>query len=164
MMVFVAYALLAGIFVGLSRQVNGRLSLSTSAMESSFWNHIVGLAFMTVAALFIGGLFAGTPQDTPWWAYFRRTRWCSLYRDRQLADRPDRGSANSIVNYRRSDDFRCGTGYHLGERRQFHSTYIGNRIDHRRNVGRPTQEYSIVAARHGHIYVARSRSLSLIHI
>ena len=69
MMVFVAYALLAGIFVGLSRQVNGRLSLSTSAMESSFWNHIVGLAFMTVAALFIGGLFAGTPQDTPWWAY-----------------------------------------------------------------------------------------------
>ena len=69
MMVYVACALLAGILVGLSRQINGRLSLSTSAMESSFWNHIVGLAFITVTALFIGGLFAGTPQNTPWWAY-----------------------------------------------------------------------------------------------
>ena len=69
MMVYVACALLAGILVGLSRQINGRLSLSTSAMESSFWNHIVGLAFITVTALLIGGLFAGTPQNTPWWAY-----------------------------------------------------------------------------------------------
>ena len=69
MMMFVACALLAGIFVGLSRQINGRLSLSTSAMESSFWNHIVGLAFITVTALLIGGLFTGTPQDTPWWTY-----------------------------------------------------------------------------------------------
>ena len=69
MMMFVACALLAGIFVGLSRQINGRLSLSTSAMESSFWNHIVGLAFITVTALLIGGLFTGTPHDTPWWTY-----------------------------------------------------------------------------------------------
>ncbi len=55
--------------MGLSRQLNGRLALSTSAMESSFWNHIVGLAFVSVLALTIGGLFEGAPMEAPWWAY-----------------------------------------------------------------------------------------------
>ncbi|PUB09887.1 transporter family-2 protein [Yoonia sediminilitoris] len=63
------YAVLAGGLVGLSRQINGRLALSTSAMESSFWNHAVGLGFVTITALLIGGLFAGEPQSAPWWAY-----------------------------------------------------------------------------------------------
>lgn len=66
---FSALAVFAGVLVSLSRQVNGRLALSTSAMESSFWNHIVGLGFITVAALLFGGLFAGEPQTAPWWAY-----------------------------------------------------------------------------------------------
>ena len=69
MIFYAALALLAGALVSLSRQINGRLALSTSAMESSFWNHIVGLAFITLAALAVGGLFAGDPQDAPWWAY-----------------------------------------------------------------------------------------------
>lgn len=69
MILFAALAVLAGALVSLSRQINGRLALSTSAMESSFWNHIVGLAFITLVALAVGGLFAGTPQDAPWWAY-----------------------------------------------------------------------------------------------
>lgn len=38
-------------------------------MESSFWNHIVGLAFVSVLALTIGGLFEGAPMEAPWWAY-----------------------------------------------------------------------------------------------
>ncbi len=66
---FIALALLAGVLVGLSRQINGRLAMSTSAMESSFWNHIVGLGFITVTALLWGGLFAGEPLASPWWAY-----------------------------------------------------------------------------------------------
>jgi transporter family-2 protein len=66
---FAALAILAGVLVSLSRQINGRLAMSTSAMESSFWNHIVGLAFITVIALLFGGLFAGEPQNAPWWAY-----------------------------------------------------------------------------------------------
>ncbi len=66
---FAALAILAGVLVSLSRQINGRLALSTSAMESSFWNHIVGLAFITIVALLVGGLFAGEPQEAPWWAY-----------------------------------------------------------------------------------------------
>jgi len=66
---FAALAILAGVLIGLSRQINGRLALSTSAMESSFWNHLVGLAFVTIIALVIGGLFAGNPLQAPWWAY-----------------------------------------------------------------------------------------------
>lgn len=69
MMLFAALALLAGALVSLSRQINGRLALSTSAMESSFWNHIVGFAFITLVALVIGGLFAGQPQAAPWYAW-----------------------------------------------------------------------------------------------
>ena len=66
---FAALAILAGVLVSLSRQINGRLALSTSAMESSFWNHLVGLIFITVIALIFGGLFAGSPMDAPVWAY-----------------------------------------------------------------------------------------------
>lgn len=66
---FAILAVVAGALVGLSRQLNGRLALSTSAMESSFWNHIVGLIFITLAALIVGGLFAGEPEASPWWAY-----------------------------------------------------------------------------------------------
>ena len=69
MIVYAALAMLAGVLVSLSRQINGRLALSTSAMESSFWNHIVGLVFITVTALLVGGLFAGEPLTAPWWAY-----------------------------------------------------------------------------------------------
>ncbi|WP_322895478.1 MULTISPECIES: DMT family transporter [unclassified Yoonia] len=68
-MIFAALAILAGVLVSLSRQINGRLALSTSALESSFWNHFVGLVFITLAALVFGGLFAGAPQDAPYWAY-----------------------------------------------------------------------------------------------
>lgn len=69
MLGFIAMAVIAGMLVGLSRQINGRLALSTSAMESSFWNHIVGLVFITAAALITGGLFAGDPWSAPWWAW-----------------------------------------------------------------------------------------------
>lgn len=70
---FASLAILAGVLVSLSRQINGRLALSTSAMESSFWNHIVGLVFITIVALLVGGLFAGEPQNAPWWAYLGGT-------------------------------------------------------------------------------------------
>ena len=73
MILYAALAVLAGVLVSLSRQINGRLALSTSAMESSFWNHLVGLVFITVVALLIGGLFAGDPLASPWWAYLGGT-------------------------------------------------------------------------------------------
>lgn len=69
MIAFIAMAVGAGVLVGLSRQLNGRLALSTNAWESSFWNHIVGLGFVSLIALLGGSLFAGEPFDAPWWAY-----------------------------------------------------------------------------------------------
>lgn len=73
-MIFViSLALIAGVLIGLSRQLNGRLAISTNAMESSFWNHIVGLVFVSVLALFTGDLFAGAPMDAPWWAFLGGT-------------------------------------------------------------------------------------------
>lgn len=69
MILVVSVAVGAGVLIGLSRQLNGRLAMSTNAMESSFWNHIVGLGFVSLIAVFAGGLFAGAPFDAPWWAF-----------------------------------------------------------------------------------------------
>lgn len=69
MIVFIILAIGAGLLVGLSRQLNGRLALSTNAWEASFWNHTVGLVFISLIALAIGGLFDRTPFDAPWWGY-----------------------------------------------------------------------------------------------
>ena len=73
MTMFIVMAFAAGILVGLSRQLNGRLTLSTSAMEASFWNHIVGFAFLTMIAIIFGGLFEGPINDVPKWAYLGGT-------------------------------------------------------------------------------------------
>lgn len=67
------YALLAGILVSLSRQFNGRLSLSTSALIASFWNHVVGFAVLTALGLAIGGLWPEGALSAPWYAYFGGT-------------------------------------------------------------------------------------------
>lgn len=69
MIVYVAVAFLGGVLVIVSRQINGRLSISTSAMHSSFWNHCVGFAVLSVFAILFGGLFNEGPQDAPVWAY-----------------------------------------------------------------------------------------------
>ncbi len=68
-MYFAIIAIVGGLLVSLSRQLNGRLAMSTNAMESSFWNHIVGLGFVSLLALGIGGMFEGAPLSAPWWAY-----------------------------------------------------------------------------------------------
>jgi transporter family-2 protein len=69
MLGFAALAVFGGVLVSLSRQLNGRLSLSTSALHSSYWNHVVGLVFITVVGVVAGGLFTGDPWGAPWWAY-----------------------------------------------------------------------------------------------
>jgi len=70
MLGYAALAVLAGVLVSLSRQLNGSLSMFTSALHSSFWNHVVGFLFLTVVGIAIGGLFVGDPWGAPWWAYF----------------------------------------------------------------------------------------------
>jgi transporter family-2 protein len=62
-------ALAAGACVSLSRSVNGRLSLSTSPMTASFWNHAVGLAAILIVATATGELIPPTLAQAPWWAW-----------------------------------------------------------------------------------------------
>ena len=62
-------AILAGILVGVSRQLNGRLSLSTSPLAASFWNHIVGFAVLTVLGLVVGGLIPEGAREVPWFDF-----------------------------------------------------------------------------------------------
>lgn len=69
MTLFIAYAIIAGLLVGLSRQLNGRLALSTSPLIASFWNHIVGFVFLTVLGLALGNLILPGAADAPWWVY-----------------------------------------------------------------------------------------------
>jgi transporter family-2 protein len=65
----IVLACLAGVLVGLSRQINGRLSLSTSPLIASFWNHLVGFAALTALGLVIGGLIPPGAFTAPWHAY-----------------------------------------------------------------------------------------------
>lgn len=57
----IGMAVLAGTLIGLSRQINGRLSLTRGALGASFWNHLVGAAALGVAAL--GLALAGSTPD-----------------------------------------------------------------------------------------------------
>lgn len=70
MMLSVFLACLAGVLVSLSRQLNGRLSLSTSPLKASFWNHIVGFCVLSVLALVLGQtLLPAGAADVAWYAY-----------------------------------------------------------------------------------------------
>lgn len=69
MIIPILYAFTAGLLVILSRQVNGRLSMSSTPLTSSFWNHFVGFAFLTVIGLVIGGLIPANIAEMPWWIY-----------------------------------------------------------------------------------------------
>ncbi|MGV8854517.1 MAG: DMT family transporter [Devosia sp.] len=69
MIVSVFFAILAGVLVGLSRQINGRLALSTAPLIASFWNHLVGFVALSMLGLIIGGLIPPGAATAPWHAY-----------------------------------------------------------------------------------------------
>ncbi len=69
MILSIAFAFTAGLLVIFSRQVNGRLSLSSTPLISSFWNHCVGFVFLTALGLAIGGLIPSNLAEIPWWVY-----------------------------------------------------------------------------------------------
>jgi bacterial/archaeal transporter family-2 protein len=69
MTLLVTLAFVAGLLVSLSRQVNGRLSLSTSPLQSSFWNHIVGFVALLAVGLGVGGLWPAGLATTPAYAF-----------------------------------------------------------------------------------------------
>ncbi len=69
MILYVSYAIAAGVLIGLSRQLNGRLALSTSPLIASYWNHVVGFVFLTILGLALGNLVPAGAADAPWWVY-----------------------------------------------------------------------------------------------
>lgn len=69
MILYVTYAIAAGVLIGLSRQLNGRLALSTSPLIASYWNHVVGFVFLTVLGLALGNVVPAGAADAPWWVY-----------------------------------------------------------------------------------------------
>lgn len=69
MIIPILAAFSVGLLIILSRQVNGRLSLSTTPLLSSFWNHLVGLVFLTLLGLVLGGLVPDNLADMPWWVF-----------------------------------------------------------------------------------------------
>ncbi|SMC62013.1 DMT family transporter [Rhizobium sp. RU36D] len=69
MLTSVILALAGGAAVGMSRSLNGRLTMDKGAFSASFWNHFIGFALLTV---YIGlmhrdglALLAATPA----WAF-----------------------------------------------------------------------------------------------
>ena len=66
----VILAFVAGGLVGVSRQLNGRLAVSTSALFASFCNHLVGFGLLSVLGLAIGGLLRDGAFSGPWHIYF----------------------------------------------------------------------------------------------
>jgi len=66
---FILLACLGGVLVGLSRQLNGRLSISTTPLIASFWNHAVGFAVLTCLGLGVGGLLPAGAAEAPWYIY-----------------------------------------------------------------------------------------------
>jgi transporter family-2 protein len=69
MIIPILCAFSAGLLVILSRQVNGRLAVSSTPMISSFWNHAIGFVIITLLGLFVGGLVPPNIAEVPWWVY-----------------------------------------------------------------------------------------------
>jgi transporter family-2 protein len=65
----IALAFSAGVLVSLSRALNGRLSLATSPLRASWWNHVVGLGFLVVASALAGQFWPEGVAGTPAWAW-----------------------------------------------------------------------------------------------
>lgn len=70
MILFVALAILGGVLISLSRQLNGRLALSTTALIASFWNHVVGFVALAVVMVAAPALWPTGVAEVPVWAWF----------------------------------------------------------------------------------------------
>ncbi|HDL8055960.1 TPA: DMT family transporter [Yersinia enterocolitica] len=69
MTIYILLALCNGIFVSLSRTINGRLGMDTNIFYASLWNHVVGFIFLTLILLCMGGFSSGFQQSAPLLAY-----------------------------------------------------------------------------------------------
>jgi transporter family-2 protein len=50
MMYFIFLAILNGVLIGISRSINGRLSIHLDPFRASYWNHLGGFIFLSMIA------------------------------------------------------------------------------------------------------------------
>ena len=65
----ICLAFLGGMLVTLSRQINGRLALSSSAFGASFWNHAVGFAVLAAVTVLVGSFWPEGAGEAPLFAW-----------------------------------------------------------------------------------------------
>ncbi|CAN7594648.1 DMT family transporter [Aminobacter sp. LjRoot7] len=58
-------AVLNGLLIGLSRSLNGRLGMAVGPMRASWWNHLVGFAFLSAALAVTGGWQLHSAVEAP---------------------------------------------------------------------------------------------------
>ncbi len=71
-MIEILFGLSGGVLIAVSQTINSRLAIATTAMNASFWNHLVGAGFMSLLFLGTGGFHGGANvqwQMVPWQAY-----------------------------------------------------------------------------------------------
>lgn len=65
MFLFAVVALINGGLIGASRSINGRLGQSAGSLWASFWNHLVGFAFLTALLAVTGQWTLGATLNAP---------------------------------------------------------------------------------------------------
>ncbi|MGH9897783.1 MAG: DMT family transporter [Pyrinomonadaceae bacterium] len=66
---YILLAMLNGVVIGVSRAINGRLSIEIGPFKASFWNHLVGFLFLTTVLIGMGSLTFSIPSCAPAFTY-----------------------------------------------------------------------------------------------
>lgn len=69
MLTSILIALAGGAAVGMSRSLNGRLTMGRGAFAASFWNHAIGFALLTVYIVAFHREGIALLAETPAWAF-----------------------------------------------------------------------------------------------
>lgn len=69
MLTSILIALAGGAAVGMSRSVNGRLTMDRGAFRASFWNHFIGFALLSVFVILFERQGMALLAEVPAWAF-----------------------------------------------------------------------------------------------
>ncbi|MBW8283425.1 MAG: DMT family transporter [Rhizobium sp.] len=69
MLASILIALAGGAAVGMSRSINGRLTMDRGAFRASFWNHFIGFALLSVFVVLFERQGLALLAEVPAWAF-----------------------------------------------------------------------------------------------
>lgn len=69
MLLGICLALICGLLISLNRAANGQVGMSLGAFKASYWNHIVGFAFLTLLLVLSSGFVWEQAAQAPWYIY-----------------------------------------------------------------------------------------------